>query len=106
MADKPGGFGSIPGELFDRLIDYFDTTPQLSATLEPFRHQILVQLAKTEHAAANADKDPYVVDIAFTCVSLQSEFLKARDATIPDPVRQKAMTIILAILKNLQALWV
>jgi hypothetical protein len=105
-SEKGGGFGSVPGDLFDSLITFFDTTPPLSAALEPFRHQTLVQLAKTEHAAANAVKDPYVVDIAFKCVTLQSEFVTARDASKPDPVRSAAMTNIVGILAGLQALWV
>ena len=106
MADKPGGFGSIPGDLFDSLITYFDTTPPLSAALEPFRQKILVQIARTEHAAANAEKDPYGVDVVFKCLSLQSDFGTAQDTTLPDPVRAKAMTNILGALSALKALWV
>jgi|KBSSwiStaDraftv2_1062776.scaffolds.fasta_scaffold42735_2 hypothetical protein len=109
MADseeKAGGFGSLPGDLFTSLITYFDTTPTMTAGLEPFRHQILVQLAKTEHAAANADKSPYIVDVAFKCVSMQTDFLTATDAANPDPVRAAAMSNILATLKALAGLWV
>jgi len=105
-SDNSGGFGSIPGDLFDNIITFFDTTPPLSATLEPFRRQTLVQLAKTEHAAANAVKDAYVVDIAFKCVSIQLEFVTAIDAAKPDAVRSAAMTNIVGILKSLQGLWV
>jgi hypothetical protein len=105
-SDKTGGFGSIPGDLFDNIITFFDTTPPLSATLEPFRHQTLVQLAKTEHAAANAVKDAYVVDIAFKCVSIQSAFVTAKDATLADPVRAAAMQNVVGILTSLQGLWV
>jgi hypothetical protein len=104
--DKSGGFGSLPGDLFDGLIDYFDLTPPLSAALEPFRKQILVQLARTEHAAANAEKAPYAVDVVFKCLSIQSEFLIARDAALPDPVRAQAMTNIVNILTALRGLWV
>lgn len=104
--EKAGGFGSIPGDLFDGLINYFDTTPPLPATLEPFRRQILVQLARTEHAAANAQKDPYGVDVVFKCMSIQSDFLTAQDATLPDAVRAKAMTNIVNTLKSLKTLWV
>lgn len=105
-SDKGGGFGSIPGDLFDGLITYFDQTPQLSATLEPFRKQILVQLARTEHAAANAEKAPYAVDVVFKCMSIQSDFLTARDANLPDPVRAQAMTSLVGTLTALRGLWV
>jgi hypothetical protein len=104
--DKPGGFGSLPGDLFEDLINYFDQTPPLSAALEPFRKQILVALARTEHAAANAEKAPYAVDIVFKSLSIQSEFLRARDAALPDPVRAQAMTNIVNILIALRGLWV
>jgi hypothetical protein len=104
--EKPGGFGSIPGDLFDGLINYFDQTPPLSAALEPFRKQILVQLAKTEHAAANAKKDPYGVDVVFKCMAIQSDFLTAQNATLPDPVRAQAMNNIVATLTALKGLWV
>ena len=105
MADKTGGFGSIPGDLFNNLIQYFDTTPTLSTTLEPFRKDILVQLAKTEHAAANAKNDPYSVDVTFKCMSIQSDYLTAIDAKQSDPVRAQAMGNIVAVLKALQGLW-
>jgi hypothetical protein len=104
--DKSGGFGSIPGDLFEGLIQYFDTTPPLSAALEPFRKQILVQLARTEHAAANAEKDPYGVDVVFKCLSIQSDFLTAQNAALPDPVRAQAMNNILGTLQALKLLWV
>jgi hypothetical protein len=103
---KPGGFGSIPGDLFENLITYFATTPPLSATLEPFRLQILVQLARTEHAAANAQKDPYGVDVVFKCMSIQSDFLAAQNATLPDAVRAQAMNNIVGTLTALRGLWV
>jgi hypothetical protein len=104
-SDKGGGFGSIPGDLFDDIITFFDTTPPLSAALEPFRRQTLVQLARTEHAAANAAKVPYVVDVAFKCVSLQTAFVTAKDASLADTVRAAAMTNVVGILKSLQGLW-
>ena len=108
MADeeKAGGFGSLPGDLFDLLINYFDLTPQLSAALEPFRKQILAQLAKTEHAAANAEKDPYAVDVVFKCMSIHADFLIAQDAGLPDPVREQAMNNIVNTLSGLKLLWV
>ena len=111
MADiegKSGGFGSIPGDLFDGLIQHFDSTPTMPSTLEPFRHEILVQLAKTEHAAANAKKLPYVVDVVFKCVSIQSNFLTAKDPdpSIPDSARKQALQNIVATLKALAQLWV
>jgi hypothetical protein len=103
---KPGGFGSLPDDLFGGLISYFDTTPPLSAALEPFRKQILVQLAKTEHAAANAKKDPYVVEVTFKCLSIQSNFEIAKDASLLDPVRAQAMGNIVGALTTLKTLWV
>jgi hypothetical protein len=106
IGDKGGGFGSLPGDLFDGLINYFATTPPLPATLEPFRLQTLVQLAKTEHAAANAEKIPYGVDVAFKCLSIQSDLLSAQDAAQPDAVRKQAMTNIVAALASLKGLWV
>lgn len=105
VSDKGGGFGSIPGDLFDGLINYFDTTPPLPPALEPFRKKTLVQLAKAEHAAANTRNEPYIVDIAFKCLSIQSDFLTAQDATKPDAVRAQAMTNIVGILGTLQTLW-
>jgi hypothetical protein len=105
-SEKPGGFGSIPGDLFDSLINYFDTTPPMSVTLEPLRQPILVQLAKTEHAAANAEKSPYVVDVAFKSLTMQADYLTATDASKPDAVRKQAMQNILATLKALAGLWV
>jgi hypothetical protein len=108
MADeeKAGGFGSIPGDLFEGLIVYFGTTPPMSAALEPSRIPILMQLARTEHAAANAEKDPYGVDVVFKCISIQSDFLTAQNATLPDPVRALAMNNILGTLQALKLLWV
>jgi hypothetical protein len=106
MAEKGGGFGSIPGDLFNLLIQYYATTPPLPAPLEALRLPTLVQLAKTEHAAANADKDPYGVDVVFKCMSIQSEFLTAQDANLPVPVRQQAMANVVAILTSLETLWV
>jgi hypothetical protein len=103
--EKSGGFGSLPGDLFDLLINYFDTTGPLAA-LEPFRKQILVQLARTEHAAANAEKDPYGVDVVFKCMQIHADFLIARDGALPDPVRAQAMTSIVTTLNALKVLWV
>ena len=68
--------------------------------------QILVQLARTEHAAANAEKDPYGVEVVFKCMSIQSNFLTARDASLPDPVRVLAMANIVGTLNALKLLWV
>lgn len=104
--EKPSGFGSLPGDLFDGLITYFGTTPPLPPALEPLRLPILMQLARTEHAAANAEKDPYVVDIVFTCMSIREDLLVARDATSPDPVRAQAMNNILGALQGLKTRWV
>jgi hypothetical protein len=106
MAEKGGGFGSIPGDLFNLLIQYYANTPPLPALLEALRLPTLVQLAKTEHAAANADKDPYGVDVVFKCISIQSDFVTAQDAALPVPVRQQAMTSIMTTLHGLELLWV
>jgi len=106
MAEKTGGFGSIPGDLFNLLIQYYGTTPPLPALLEALRLPTLVQLAKTEHAAANADKDPYGVDVVFKCISIQSDFVTAQDAALPVAVRQRAMTDIMNTLHALELLWV
>ena len=105
ISDKGGGFGSLPGDLFDGLINYFASTPPLPAALEPFRVKTLVQLAKTEQAAANADKIPYGVDVAFKCLSIQSEFLIAKDANQSDNDRKDAMTNIVDALATLKTLW-
>jgi hypothetical protein len=104
--DKPGGFGSLPGDLLEDLITYFGTTPTMSATLEPSRLPILMQLARTEHAAANAEKDPSAVDVVFKCISIQKDFLAAENAALPDAVRAQAMAEILATLQALKLLWV
>jgi len=104
--DKSGGFGSIPGDLLDRLLTYFGTTPPLSAALEPFRLQILTQLARTEHAAANAERNPSGVDVVFKCMSIQEDFLAAQDAGRPDSARAQAMTNLLGTLQALKLLWV
>ena len=107
MAEKTGGFGSIPGDLFNLLIQYYGNTPPLPTPLEALRLPTLVQLAKTEHAAANADKDPYGVDVVFKCISIQSDFVTAQDAALPVvPVRQQAMTNIMNTLHALELLWV
>jgi hypothetical protein len=105
MADKAGGFGSVPGDLFDNLTQLFDPASALPAALEPRRVETLMQLAKTEHAAANATKEPYVVDVAFKCGAIQSEYLIAKNGNLADPVRDQAMANIVAILKSLHGLW-
>ena len=79
--EKGGGFGSIPGDLFESLIRYFGTTPSLSGALEAWRKQVLMQLARTEHAAANAKKDPYGVDVVFKCLSISRIFSPPRTQT-------------------------
>ena len=106
-SDKGGGFGSLPGDLFKDLITYFETTPPLSQLLEPFRIKILAQAARTEHAAANAEKVAYVVDVAVKSVSIQENLLKAKDAiNSNDNDRATAMNNILTTLAALQQLWV
>lgn len=107
--DKGGGFGSLPGDLFENLITYFaDPKTQLSQKLEQHRLPILNQLARAEHAAANATKNPYVVDVVFKCVSIQSDFLTAKDAgaATPEQAREDAMVNIENTLHALKGLWV
>jgi hypothetical protein len=102
-ADKGGGFGSLPGDLFDEMIKYFETT--LSPTLEADGKKVLAQLARTEHAAANAKKAPYVVDVVFKCLSIKPLLIAAKDGSLPDPARQQAMKDIVDILQSLKTLW-
>ena len=104
---KGGGFGSLPGDLFSDLITYFGGTASLgSSALDTQGHKVLVQLTRTEHAAANAEKSPYVVDVVFKCVSIQANYLIATDTSKPDTVRVAAMTKIETTLTALEQLWV
>ena len=102
---KDGEFGSIPHDIFGFLIGVY-TAPNkgLIGIADADRIAGLAQLAKAEHAAATATKDPHPVTLTMLCIGLNQQVDSFKNAAT-QAEKTAATTGLLNLSKNLEGLW-
>jgi hypothetical protein len=103
---KDGEFGSIPDDIFGLWVGLY-TAPNPPGTTEiPDSERIkgLAALARAEHAAATATKEPHVVTLTMLCIGVtqQLDFFKAAAAQVD---KDAAIVALLALSTKLQGIW-
>lgn len=99
---KGGGFASTPDSLIGELIQQL-TAGAFSTAGDPV--DVLVAMVKAEHAAASSDAAPNPVELTFLCLEANKRLDVLKDPKITGPAQHQAVTELVAIFGNIEALW-